>query len=998
MTITYQQIFTAYKKLKNYYYYDNTSLYARKTIADFESSFYVDNSEDEEFNTQLKTKFKSLLMIVNGDDGGGSLLNSLIDGIEYRLLPKPSSSGQDTADTHITYISNVSKNEQIAVDQVNAVIVAPLEIHLISVLWLMIVGVKYVNDVDRHNYAYQMELTADTDEGQSLNRGYHLFKPYFRGYQEWRDNAMTKASALLKQGENATIVSLDLKRFFYSVRVNVETLLKSCSTDISSQTRLDEEALRLTRILQQIHQAYHRKIQDISCETALAEGNEALLPVGLLSSGFLANLYLSEFDRRVEEYLKPSFYGRYVDDMLFVISGENVDNPRDFIKRIFVQNTKLLSFEDTGATPYLRILNDDEHAQYSNSNLIIQENKVVIEHFDHTESRAALKKFISNLNKQRSEFRFLPDEDWIESDFDDSAFNLQYVDSVNKFRSIKDFKEDKYGASSYLAHKIFLSCYTTGEKKSGDDASNTQILQFFRGATAIFFYSLWEKVATYFILNDNKDGLSIFEKNILKAINSIEKAGDSTYSLEILKKSLSECLTLSIAVPLALKSSSKRYKKYQDSAFDIARKFRNSNLFRHNLLTFGAISVTDVLLDDEVDLTHIDLSTCNLSHKDSRIIYFFPRFLHYDEITILEMYKGLLDNTGTDFNENRAEIDEEINDLYKTINYGWHTMFTTSPIDKKVTFVENRMEGQKFYFTVRDTHETNTKDGTSKNVAIANMKVDSHLVGKLSEGSQDLSIGRRRELFSIINTAVEHHCDLLVLPELSVPNQWIDLLAFECKKHNLAIVAGLTYIYNPQRYAFNVVATLLPVNVNGFSSCAVRLRVKNHYAPAEINELQGYRFKIPTYKTAVYDMFHWRNLYFTVYNCFELACIEDRALFKSEVDLIIATELNKDTSYFSEIVGSWVRDLHCYFIQVNTSEYGDSRIMKPSSRDERNMVVVSGGKNAVALVEDINLNALRRFEFKEYNLQEKDRSFKKTPPNFNRENVLRRIKDLEMGI
>ena len=47
-----------------------------------------------------------------------------------------------------------------------------------------------------------------------------------------------------------------------------------------------------------------------------------------------------------------------------------------------------------------------------------------------------------------------------------------------------------------------------------------------------------------------------------------------------------------------------------------------------------------------------------------------------------------------------------------------------------------------------------------------------------------------------------------------------------------------------------------------------------------------------------------------IYNCFELASIEDRSIFKGHVDFIVATEFNRDTSYFSNIVEA--ADIHAH--------------------------------------------------------------------------------------
>jgi hypothetical protein len=40
MTISNQQAYEAYRKLKNYFYFDNTSLFIRHQIAEFERDFY----------------------------------------------------------------------------------------------------------------------------------------------------------------------------------------------------------------------------------------------------------------------------------------------------------------------------------------------------------------------------------------------------------------------------------------------------------------------------------------------------------------------------------------------------------------------------------------------------------------------------------------------------------------------------------------------------------------------------------------------------------------------------------------------------------------------------------------------------------------------------------------------------------------------------------------------------------------------------------------------
>ena len=122
----------------------------------------------------------------------------------------------------------------------------------------------------------------------------------------------------------------------------------------------------------------------------------------------------------------------------------------------------------------------------------------------------------------------------------------------------------------------------------------------------------------------------------------------------------------------------------------------------------------------------------------------------------------------------------------------------------------------------------------------------------------------------------------------------------------------------------------------------------------------------------------------------ELADISHRMIFQSKVDLIIASEWNSDINYFSNIVESLSRDLHCYVAQVNNSIYGDSRLTQPSATAAKDLIKLKGGLNSIILVGEINPKTLRDFQMKKYSLTRTDPMFKPVPPSINREAVRRR--------
>ena len=237
--------------------------------------------------------------------------------------------------------------------------------------------------------------------------------------------------------------------------------------------------------------------------------------------------------------------------------------------------------------------------------------------------------------------------------------------------------------------------------------------------------------------------------------------------------------------------------------------------------------------------------------------------------------------------------------------------------------------------------------------------------------------------------------DLLVLPECSIPFSWLYWVVDFAHKRQIGLVFGLEHVISKNNYAYNLMVTLLPVKLQKYNSLHIDIRVKKHYSPEEERILKGYGYKIPinTYDQVI---FNWNNVHFTTFNCFELANISDRAKYKSKIDLLIASEYNRDIEYFSNIVESSSRDLHCYVVQSNNAEYGDNRIYSPSKEKyERDIVKVKGGENSTLLVGTLDIKKLREFQIKEYELQRSDRFFKPTPPDYDKQIVKERISNSE---
>lgn len=1122
------QIFNAYKKLKHYYFYDNSTLFVREKLAQFEAEVFKTDTDIDALKKSLYDKVNEAITQIKLSNG------PIVDQIGTHLLPKNIKKVKSDIVTN-----NSKETKTIEVERLNIYIDAPIEIHIISVLWVMYAGRFLNQEIGESCYANKLHLDINK-ETFLPQENLKLYTPYFVQYQQWRDDAINKAESLLKENRNVTILSLDIKDYFHSVRLNFDHIKKNINIQIKNhfftkkaddvQIKLLDAAKEITEVLRRIHHIYFQKLKNVhpykdqeitECEQS---GNYPL-PIGLISSGFLGNYYLLDFDKMIVENINPAFYGRYVDDLMFVFSDLDNHNQQDlisptlsFINKNFVNKNVLeIVVNNSVAEEHLfsngnyldkreciklsekieqiaenfdinqealiqqlvntikfKIKNrvhrfcgsiDDGTRATDYSNLFIQASKSVLHYFNFKESHAVLNIFKKRLEKQRSEFRFLPDEDEISEQFDEEAFSLKYNDSENKFRSIEDFSENKYGASKFLAKKIFAISF--GGKEL-DEVTDKQIITFFKESAALNFYSLWEKVVTYFVIIDRSDHLTTFTRNVKSAIEKLticEKSKNNSLIcnkdvvLEDLKKELNHFLKVAISIALALKPKlefkflDKKEKDDLSESLKTSELLRVSNLFRSSLISLPGINYTNVLYTNESLLqndfgryfrpNHSDIMIItkddnpkaigdSTEQKDSekeelvmhKLAWLAPNYVPFHELNILKIVSTISTMNISELekeipkdcreNANGLVIDK-INGIpdgafsdYYLLNFGWKTSY-----DEK----DGKYDLKSKYFSVKETasnldnlrhfevstygekDENLDNEKIDKRVALANIKVHDENVERSFLQRPNLSRERRKTIFRLLNEADRLESDLIVFPEVSIPYSWLRLLAERAHKRYMGVVAGLEHWVNMHNVAFNFMVTILPFKVNGNITSLIKIRLKNHYSPKEKEILTGYRLLVPkenikNYKMS-YDLFHWRNTYFSVYNCFELADIYHRSIFKSKVDFIVASELNPDTEYFSDIAGAWVRDVHSYFIQVNSSHYGDSRLIQPAKSFKKDLIQVKGGINSTILIDTIQIEKLRKFQLMEYHLQklniEKGKyDFKPTPPDFDHKNVIKR--------
>lgn len=301
----------AYRKLKLVVYYDNSQLFLREKISQF---------EDEKIESKLKAISK-MIMTYSKEGNFEKYLNE----ISYYCLPKKVSLQKEKE-------SNIIRNFTEGKSEVNKVtyyIDLPVEGHILGVLWILLVGGELQKKYK--DFAYG-NILYDSFQ-QNHNK---LFRPYFKQYEKWRDKAIRKVEELKNNEQQSMLIALDIKDYYYSANVSFRKLKedifnKNTYININSalliedsesnhekgqeKIKIDELAKELTVWIENVFSEYSKKILDDNKK----EDKRVMIPIGFLPSNIIANWYIYEFDKAVQQKINPAYYGRYVDDIIIVI-------------------------------------------------------------------------------------------------------------------------------------------------------------------------------------------------------------------------------------------------------------------------------------------------------------------------------------------------------------------------------------------------------------------------------------------------------------------------------------------------------------------------------------------------------------------------------------------------------------------------------------------------------------------------------------------------------
>ncbi|MCB1779190.1 MAG: hypothetical protein KDJ34_03690 [Candidatus Competibacteraceae bacterium] len=315
-SLTIEDLLKAYRKAKADCFFENTFPTAIKFA---------------EYEQDLLVNLKQLLKCLKSDSGfedNGDLLGN------YRLLPKKLSTekkADSTENGHVHFskperaVESLFKNYNI-IPEFRIVGDFPVDTHVISALWINMVGHKFDAKLDKCCYGSRLkrirndELFSTDDDKQFHISSIGSFVPYFQPYQKWRNDGLKAIRDELEKDRDIIAVSLDLKSYYHFIDPTalsgkaLKALLATLGLKLDNAEI--EFTAKLARFLNKWSEGASKFGKLVGGERANISGG---LVIGLTCSRIISNAMLHKWDRLVLEKLTPIHYGRYVDDMFLVL-------------------------------------------------------------------------------------------------------------------------------------------------------------------------------------------------------------------------------------------------------------------------------------------------------------------------------------------------------------------------------------------------------------------------------------------------------------------------------------------------------------------------------------------------------------------------------------------------------------------------------------------------------------------------------------------------------
>jgi len=203
---------------------------------------------------------------------------------------------------------------------------------------------NYFDNIGKLSYGYRLNL---------IRKSEYIYQYWFFKYQKYKQ---------IKYSPHFDIIlKSDIKNFYPSINQN---LLYRRTNEILRFLNIDDFYLK-----KEFEYIFYRYIIGSKCGYGIYQG--------LALSGFFANIFLNEFDKKfkinIQNNGRCDFYKRYVDDFFILTNNQNVSYIKNYLENELLLNNKLKVSKNktfnVKVKKYKRLLDRNKKLQYYSNKL-----------------------------------------------------------------------------------------------------------------------------------------------------------------------------------------------------------------------------------------------------------------------------------------------------------------------------------------------------------------------------------------------------------------------------------------------------------------------------------------------------------------------------------------------------------------------------------------------------------------------------------------------------
>ena len=1008
-----KDLYIAYKKVKFELFNDKNSIATLKLY---------------EYEKDLNKNIDSLYEKI----ADGNLEGKNLECKSFFEIPK-SFDNKSTNKDEIHFFSSSLKHHDFVPESIELkfrkVIDAEIDFHIISALWILKIGQFIDEKFDNNIYGSRLTRIKPVDtsscEYDLSNQKYNedspkIFESYHHKYQAWRNNSF-KAIRELHKTSSVIAVTMDITSFYHSIELN-----EFSDIEFYKKFGLDIEFEKDEKL-----KKFHESFLDLLSLWNKAIESENGLPIGLSASSVLANAVMKNFDTDVTKNLAPTYYGRYVDDILLVFPDNgNLNSGKEIIeyfinKKIVIRNNNKILNKLKWTDKVVKLTIKDYQYQHEfrkfnakelkYKNLVLKESKQKIFYLDKDADLSIIDGIEAEINSISSEWRFLPDI------ADENSSLLQKV--VGFYADGKEFNDalrkidattiKRLGLSLLVSHSHSLNQYISPKNWTDQRLKIYDLIEnhIFIPKNLFENYTFLPRIFGLMIHSGDGERAYCFLQKIadlMKKFKDIKESKSSnrenvdfekfeSYYLKKFKEVFFKTYNIQNTISEKYFKKIKELLLIEDSKDEI--EILNMNLIISDLgFDSYAKIITEYILtkNDKCLLKQIVKKKDNINNQNYILLdlctrkecnYIYVYYFHQKISKLVNDKEGYLQVSALFF-PTRLFTPLDISIVLPNLKTKRFIKLINS-LRGTHSEISDKNKQFKSKLRVEEVYNKKLAHCKSVDVAITNFEVKDEYWKKSVREQPIKTLERYIKIQHIVNEAVRRKPNYLIFPELSIPQEWAWFISQKLLANNISLITGVEYIHTiekmqeaNQKIVHNSIMMFLVSDNMGFNYMKYFRQDKLVGAYQESIDLKniGNIILQPDKKHKDKKIYKHGNFYFSSLICNELTDIENRFNLRGNIDCLFAIEWNRDIKSFNALVEASSLDIHAYIVQVNNRNYGDSRIRAPYKDDwERDIVQVRGGKHDYLIVGEINIEKLR--EFQSHNISP-NKDFKPVPTGF----------------